>query len=86
MERLAVVMNYLLDQGHEFGADAVLPGGRQAEPDFAGQDIGGLGRHMTSQSTARATNASRAGRVSFVLEAGRGSARLVASVGMRNTM
>jgi len=82
-------MDYLLDEGHEFGADAALPDGRQAMPDVAGLDVGGrdrLGRHITSQSTARATNSSMAGRVSFVFEAGRGSARLVASVGMRNTM
>jgi hypothetical protein len=82
-------MHYLLDKSDEFVADALLPDGRQAAPDFAGLEVGGLGglgRHITSHSTARATSSSRAGRVSFVFEAGRGGVRLVASVGMRNTM
>jgi hypothetical protein len=73
--------DHLLDDDGEVLTDAGAHSGREAGPDG-----GGLDRHSASQYRARLTSSVTASRVSFVGDAGRGGARLVAAVGSRKTI
>jgi hypothetical protein len=73
-----VVIDYLLDDRGEFGADLCLELGGETTP-----DVGGLDGHNTSHWTASATRSVMAVRVSLVRVTGRDGMRLVAVTGMR---
>jgi hypothetical protein len=76
-----VLIDYLLDDGGEFGTDVRLNLGRELVPDGEGID-----RHNTSYSRARVTSSLTATTVSLVqLLAGAGR-RLVAATGICNNI
>jgi len=76
-----VVIDYLLDDGREFGADLRLELGGESTP-----DVGGLDGHNTSHCVASVTSSLTACPVSLVRATESDGSRLVAATGMRKSM
>jgi hypothetical protein len=76
-----VVIDYLLEDGREFGLDLRLELGGEMMP-----EVGRLGGHNTSYCVASVTRSLTAWAVSLVRAMARDGIRLVAGTGMRKSM